>query len=207
MDGAAAASLRAVLERARILGFLGPGPVDEHIDHAAGFAAGWPARAPDRALDLGSGGGLPGLVLVFVWPATAMALLDAGQRRTRFLTEAVATLGVEDRVAVVRGRAEEVGRQPAHRGRYDAVVARSFAGPAVTAECAAPLLGPGGRLVVSEPPEPAGDRWPLAPLAQLGLRPGARVGGEHHYQVLDQVAPCPDRFPRRTGVPAKRPLF
>jgi 16S rRNA (guanine527-N7)-methyltransferase len=60
----------------------------------------------------------------------------------------------------------------------------------------------GGRLLVSEPPSPA-ERWPEA-VSVLGLRVGDRI---HGVQVLEQDDPCPDRFPRRTGVPAKRPLF
>jgi 16S rRNA (guanine527-N7)-methyltransferase len=107
-----------------------------------------------------------------------------------------------DRTTVVQGRAEEHGRDPGLRGSFDLVTARSFGPPASTAECAAPFLAVGGRLLVSEPPM-GPPRWPVE-VAQLGLRVGERVGG---IQVLEQVALCPDRFPRRTGVPLKRPLF
>jgi 16S rRNA (guanine527-N7)-methyltransferase len=101
------------------------------------------------------------------------------------------------------------------RGRYDLVVARGFGPPAVTAECAAPFLELGGRLVVSDPPDEPPDRgegggsrrWPTAPLAALGLAPERSFAQPYHYQALRQVAPCPDRYPRRTGVPRKRPLF
>ena len=93
------------------------------------------------------------------------------------------------------------------RAAFDLVVARSFGPPAVVAECAAPFLRVGGRLAVSEPPT-GEDRWPPAPLAELGLEATERrdVGGAH-VQLLRQTAPCPDRYPRRTGVPTKRPLF
>jgi len=91
------------------------------------------------------------------------------------------------------------------------VTARSFGPPAVVAECAAPLLRTGGWLVVSEPPdqsdEEAARRWPAEPLAQLGLRPGERLQAAFDYRVLSQAEPCPERFPRRNGVPARRPLF
>ena len=88
----------------------------------------------------------------------------------------------------------------------DAVVARSFGAPAVVPECGAPFLRTGGVLVVREPPDvdPA-ERWPAAGLASVGL---ARDPDEIDGVVrLRQVASCPDRFPRRVGVPAKRPLF
>jgi 16S rRNA (guanine527-N7)-methyltransferase len=202
-----------VLEEARRLGFLGPGPVEGHLDHAAGFAvaldwdagAGW---APVRAGDLGSGAGLPGLPLALHYPGTEWALVEASVRRAAFLRAAVRDLGVDDRITVVEARAEVVGRAAEHRGRFDLVVARSFGPPAVVAECAAPLLGIDGRAVVSEPPGGVPERWPAPALAELGMVPGvaAQAGGAS-YQVLRQEALCPARWPRRVGVPAKRPLF
>ncbi len=111
-------------------------------------------------------------------------------------------------MAVVEDRAERVGRDPARRGMADLVVARSFGPPAVVAECAAPLLRPGGVLLVSEPPgEVDGDRWPGAPLGELGLGTSRGIRDGYGYRAMVQVRPCPDRYPRRVGVPAKRPLF
>ncbi len=203
------ARLVPVLDEARARGFLGPGPVEAHVAHALGFAAVIEPVVPDVALDLGSGGGLPGLVLALVWPSATWVLLDAGQRRTAFLSEAVAALDLGDRVTVERARAEECGRHPDRRARFDLVTARSFGPPAVVAECAAPFLRVGGLLVVSGPPEAADDRWPAEGVALVGLasrRPGV-VTGTAHFEVLEQGSPCPDRFPRRVGVAAKRPLF
>ncbi len=162
-----------------------------------------------RALDLGSGAGLPGLVLALEWPAAEVALLDANERRTAFLERAVDRLGIGDRVRVVHGRAEEIGRRAAERGRHDAVVARSFASPPVVAECSAPFLRVGGLLITSEPPRESStaDRWPADGLALVGLSASRRVDGDFGYRVAEQQSPCPERFPRRVGVPAKRPLF
>ena len=194
-----------LLEQARSLGFLGPGPVEAHVAHAEGFARAWGAAPPDRVVDLGSGGGVPGLVLALRWPDTSFVLLDASERRTAFLADAAANLA-PGRVEVRRARAEEAGRDPELRAGADLVTARAFGPPAVTAECAAPLLRVGGRLVVSEPPE-GESRWPWEPLAALGLVPLRQVRTTAVYAVLVLGAPCPDRFPRRVGVPAKRPLF
>lgn len=194
-----------ILTEARDLGFLGPGPVDAHIEHARGFARAWNGTPPARFVDLGSGGGVPGLVLAMVWPTAAGVLLDANDRRTEFLARAAARLA-PGRVVVRRDRAESAGRDPTLRGAADLVVARGFGPPAVTAECGAPLLAVGGRLIVSEPPG-APARWPSAPLAQLGLEPTGVVLAGAGYAVLAQRSPCPDRFPRRIGVPTKRPLF
>ena len=199
--------LSEILEEARDLGFLGPGPVEDHVVHARGFAEA--VRRPvDRVLDMGSGGGIPGLVLALAWPEAWLTLLDSSLRRTEFLRRAVDRLGVGQRVQVRRDRAEELAHEPGWRRSMEVVVSRSFGAPAVTAECAAPFLVIGGQLVVSEPPEPRPHRWPPAGLEPLGLRPeGSTHHFGHRYQILAQASPCPERIPRRPGLPAKRPLF
>jgi len=212
------AALGDVLLDARRAGFLGPGPIEPHLEHAAGFvdlARRQPVPSGTRAphiLDLGSGGGLPGLVIAIRWPAATLVLLDANERRTEFLQRAVRRCGLGERVAVVHQRAEVSGRDPEYRGTFDGVVVRSFGAPAVVAECGAPFLRQGGWLIVSEPPgasEEDGDRarWPADGVAQVGLEPGEFVRAGFGYQVLYQREACPDRFPRRNGVPAKQPLF
>ena len=189
--------LLEVLDRSRGLGFLGPGSVRVHVDHAAGFAAG--VDAPGWLLDLGSGGGVPGLVLARRWPGSRVVLLDSRERRCDFLTEAVRTLGLAARVVVECGRAEEAGHRRDLRGQFDLVTARAFGPPPVTAECGAPFLRVGGTLVVSEPP-PDG-------LAPLGLAVGRSWVDRYRYQALAQVEPCPSKYPRKPGIPAKHPLF
>ncbi len=195
--------LLAQLERARALGFLGPGPVRAHIEHAAGFLTALEATR-GTVVDLGSGGGVPGLIIGVARPDLTLVLIDAATARCRSLETAVERLALH--ATVVEGRAELIGRGP-HRGTADAVVARSFGPPAPTAECAAPLLVAGGLLVVSEPPEPDASRWPAGGLACLGMEVGARSPGSPVVQVLHQVAVCPAAYPRRDGLPAKRPLF
>ncbi len=202
-----------MLEEARRLGFLGPGPVEAHMGHAAGFATAirsWDT-APGTlrsAVDLGSGGGVPGLVLALDFVAVHWVLVDAARRRVAFLRTAVTELGLALRVAVIEARAEEFGRRAEHRGQHQLVVARGFGPAAVTAECAAPLLQVGGRAVVSEPPGGAGWRWPQPGLHMVGMAAASAVTAEGaSYQVLAQEHRCPDRYPRRTGVPSKRPLF
>jgi len=143
---------------------------------------------------------VPALPLALAWPTTRWLLVEANGRRSRFLTQAVHRLGLHGRVVVREARGEVVGLDPEERARHDAVVARGFGPPAVTAECAAPLLRVGGRLLTAEPPD---DRaWPVEALAELGLAVRERRGS---VMILEQERLCPDRFPRRT--PAKRPLF
>ncbi|UDY34350.1 RsmG family class I SAM-dependent methyltransferase [Dermatobacter hominis] len=211
-----AGALRDVLLRSRELGFLGPGEIEVHVRNADAFLTALPGRRPAgpaveaaQLLDLGSGGGVPGLALAAERDDLRVVLLDAAQRRTEFLEWAVGELGIADRASVVRGRAEELAHEPDLRGRFDVVTARSFGPPAVTAECAVGFLaGPGSVLLVSEPPGGDPDRWPAGPLAEIGLRPGATWEGVGAtVRALEVVAGCPDRLPRRVGLPARRPLF
>ena len=87
-------------------------------------------------------------------------------------------------------------------------LARSFGPPAATVECAAPLLRVGGVLVVSEPPDGTGDRWSTEGLARLGLvLEETRMVDGATFSRLRQVEAAPPQFPRRPGVPVRRPLF
>jgi 16S rRNA (guanine527-N7)-methyltransferase len=190
-----------VLVESQARGFLGPGPVDVHIDHASPLAPALPREG--LIADLGSGGGVPALILALLCQDSSWLLIESQHRRAAWLRAAVIGVGLAPRVAVIEARAEEVGRS-AHRATAAAVTARSFARPGVTAECAAPLLRVGGSAWVAEPPRSAVSRWPAGPLAELGLRVG---DGWEGWARLELERPCPDRYPRRVGVPAKRPLF
>ena len=203
-----------MLEEARRYGFLGPGPVQAHLDHASGFGEvmqctlGPGQGTGGRAADLGSGAGVPGLPLALRFITWSWVLVDSSARRAGFLRDAIRTLGMEGRVRVVQERAEVVGRSLEYRGSFDLVVARSFGPPAVAAECAAPLLGTEGWAVVSEPPGGNPNRWPAEGLARVGMVPDAAIVAQGWaYQLLRQAELCSERYPRRTGVPTKRPLF
>jgi 16S rRNA (guanine527-N7)-methyltransferase len=205
--------VRGVLARAFELGFLGSMPIDDQIDHALGFVAVVEAglgRAPANVIDLGTGGGVPGIVLVACWPDARVVLMDASQRRTDFLKETTDGWPIARHAEVVRGRAEELGRRDDLREQFEVVTARSFGAPALTAECGSAFLSPGGLMVVSEPPEEmTQDRWPATGLASVGLAPlqRVRVVDRFGYQVIRKVEGVGDRYPRRVGIPAKRPLF
>ncbi len=210
--GAGSTALAAVLERSAARGFLGPRALEDQLAHARGFAAATP-RPPtsgDLACDLGSGGGLPGLVLaVEVWPQSRWVLVEGMAKRCELLQWAVAELDLGERVTVVHGRVEHLGRPGQRlRGACTLVTSRSFGPPRVTAEAAAPLLLTGGALVVSEPPGSDGERWPRASLAPLGLHPAGVVRTERAgYMVLIQEEPCPPEFPRPWKRQARQPLF
>ena len=199
----AVAKLREVFDRAQSLGFLGPADVEGQIRHALRFATAI-GSSPTRALDLGSGAGLPGLVLAVLWPESTWVLLESMERRAEPLRAAVDLLELTGRVTVDARRAEVAGRDPALRGTMDVVTARSFGPPSVAVECGGAFLHVGGRLVVSDPPAGPGDRWPPAELAEVGLEIDQHIDG---CTVLHGSKPFPDHLPRRTGMPAKRPRF
>jgi 16S rRNA (guanine527-N7)-methyltransferase len=212
-------TLREVLGRARTLGLLGPPPLEEQVRHARGFgqAAAESGAIAQRALDLGSGGGLPGLVLADDAAVgstsgesipTGWTLLDARAKSTTFLEAAVVELKLTRFVTVREGRAEVVARSEL-RGAFDLVCARGFGAPAVTAECAVGFLRRGGLLVVSDPPgeEASEERWPSAGLGELGLERLTAIPGAFRFRVLRMRRDCPERFPRRIGIPQKRPIF
>jgi 16S rRNA (guanine527-N7)-methyltransferase len=203
----------AILHRSADQGFLGSMPVVDQIDHALGFvvaAEGALGRPPSSVMDLGTGGGIPGLVLSSCWPDCEMVLMDGSERRTDFLSAELAGWDGGPEIAVVRGRAEELGRNERYRGQFELATARSFGRPAVTVECGAPFLRPTGIMVVSEPPhEDIETRWPEGGLAELGISRMARSRFDDRfgYQVLVKSGETPDRYPRRVGIPTKRPLF
>ncbi|HUX05447.1 MAG TPA: RsmG family class I SAM-dependent methyltransferase [Acidimicrobiales bacterium] len=198
------------LEESRARGYLGPGAIESQIRHAEGFAACWEERAeepPEAFLDLGSGGGLPGLVLLDRWHCRG-SLVDSMQKRTKFLREVLTWPDAPTSGEVYTGRSEELARTPELEGTFDLVTARSFGPPAVTAECAARFLKIGGLLIVSEPPvDQDVTRWNVEKLAVLGLEPLAWVRHGAAFEVLTKRHATPPQFPRGIGVPAKNPLF
>lgn len=168
--------LKTVLERARTAGFFGPGPLRVHRASCRAFdaavdqllAAGRsPAGSPEpTVVDLGAGGGLPGLPIARWNPQLRMVLLDTSSKRTAFLEWAVSELDLGDRVDVVEARAEDFAHGE-QRGRFDGAIARGFASPGITLECAAPLVREGGRILVAGPP--GGRHWDSDALAAIGL--------------------------------------
>ena len=149
--------------------------------------------------DVGSGGGLPGLVLGVVRPNRELHLIEATARKAAFIAETAAGLGI---VAQVHPeRSEDVARGPL-RDACACVVARALAPPAVAAELCLPLCAPGGRLVLWSREAASGE---LA-LAASELAGEVVVPECRGVLVVQKLAPTPERFPRRPGMAAKRPL-
>ena len=193
-------TLESVLDRARARGFLGPGPIRAHIDHARYFLDEINADA-HLVLDLGSGGGIPGLPVAVGAPRLRLVLLDSSEKRCAFLREAVVELGLTDRVRVMAGRAEEVAHRPEVRGSVDVVVSRSFAAPHHTVECAMGLVRLGGRIIISEPP--GGRDWPQDQLKRIGL---SQLEANHRLACFRLDRPVDHSIPRRFKLQDREPL-
>ena len=161
-------------------------------------------------VDVGSGGGLPGLVLKITQPDLSVTLVEADEAKAAFLIQASARLGLA-RVDVVPHRAEEVAHDRRYREAFDVATARALAPMRVLAELCLPFVRVGGRLLAQKTEKEDVDAAAHA-LEVLGGSPAesfaapsaARRGGT--IVVVSKLRPTPDRYPRRPGVPARRPL-
>ena len=165
-DAAARAVLAALVDAltsSQRLGMLGDRPIAEVIDHAGAFVTAL-ASVTGTVVDLGAGGGVPGLVIAARRPDLRVVLVDRRATRTDHLRRLVRRLGFTDHVEVETADAAALaGRQA------DAVVARGFGPPGVTLAAAAAVTSVGGTIVISEPPVPAPGRWPPSLLATCGV--------------------------------------
>ena len=164
-------------------------------------------------VDIGAGAGFPGLPMLIAQPALRLTLIEAHARRCRFLETVADALSLEG-VAVVQARAEEAGRDPALRALFDLAVARAVAPLPVLLEYALPLLRRGGLLAA-----PKGSRA-ATELAAAGAALAALGGVAEPALALSLPSDAPPqrvllvrrageldtRYPRRPGIPAKRPL-
>jgi 16S rRNA (guanine527-N7)-methyltransferase len=170
--------------------------------------------APDeRVADIGSGAGFPGLVLAIARRHASYVLAEATRKRAAFLEIAVSALGLEN-VTVAAARAEEMGRDPEHRERYDLVLSRAVAPLPVLLEYCLPLVRLGGQFLAQKGPEAPNELEEAGrTLAALGGRVGRTQSltlpqqrGERVLILVEKAEATPPRYPRRPGIPAKRPL-
>jgi len=167
-----------------------------------------------RVIDVGTGAGFPGVPLKILCPGMKLTLLEATAKKVRFLEHIVAALGLKD-VSVVHGRAEELGQDPDHREQYHWAMARAVADLPILVEYLLPLTKVGGRGLAQKgegaPAEVQRSEWALNQLGgqirrlvPVGLRGLAET---RYLVIIDKVAATPARYPRRPGMPSKRPLL
>lgn len=160
---------------------------------------------PERGVivDVGSGSGTPGVPIAVARPGVRVVLLEASRKKAGFLEVAVRELGLRN-ADVLCVRAESLGRSPAHRERYDAATARAVAPLPVVAELVLPLVKVGGVVVL--PSGRVASEALSGAAGALRLLGGAGEVGAHDMIVLRKVGATPQAYPRRPGVPARRPL-
>jgi 16S rRNA (guanine527-N7)-methyltransferase len=157
-------------------------------------------------IDVGSGNGLPGIPLAIA-TGVRVVLLEAIKKRARFLQDAIASLGLD--AEVLDRRAEDAARNPEYREHFRTATARAVASAPTVAELTVPFLEIGGRALLQRGSLEAVERNAVSDAA---LVLGAELIGERTLDrerrvvVLEKRAPTSPRFPRKNGVPAKRPL-
>ena len=170
--------------------------------------------AGKRVIDVGTGAGFPGLPLKILCPGMKLTLLEATAKKVQFLEHLVKELGLDD-VVVIHERAEALGQAQQHRQYYDWALARAVADMPILAEYLLPLVKVGGRVLAqkgeSAPAEVQRGEWAIT---QLGGRVRRLVPVElrglaetRYLVILDKVAATPEKYPRRPGMPTKRPLM
>ena len=167
----------------------------------------------ESVVDIGTGAGFPGLPLKIINPSLHLTLVESVGKKAAFCRHIVRILGLTD-VEVIHDRAEVVGQMPDHRQNYDWAVARAVAILPALVEYSLPLLHVGGTLVAMKGEDAhaevhsaehatnimGGHLRKLVPVTLPG------VAEERYLVVIDKVAATPDAYPRRSGIPTKRPI-
>jgi 16S rRNA (guanine527-N7)-methyltransferase len=170
-------------------------------------------RPDARMIDVGAGAGFPGIPLKIVCPSTHLTLLEATGKKVTFLEHVVERLGLR-RVVAVKARAEELAHNPDHREQYDLALARAVADLPVVAEYTLPFCKVGGWVVAQKGEAGAAEAWAAEKaIALLGgelrrVLPVELAGlpEDRSLVVIEKVSPTPEKYPRRAGMPSKRPL-
>lgn len=173
----------------------------------------WKATPPVNLIDIGSGAGFPGIPLKIIYPNTKVTLVESVSKKAMFCQHIVSLLGLEG-INVINARAEDLGQMREHREQYDWGVARAVANLRALAEYLLPLIQVGGTMLAQKGESgPAEVHTAENAIKLLGgemrqlltiTLPG--VVEERHLVVVNKVATTPPGYPRKPGVPTKKPL-
>jgi 16S rRNA (guanine527-N7)-methyltransferase len=169
--------------------------------------------APVRLIDIGTGAGFPGIPLKILYPGLILTLVDSVGKKVEFCRHVVETLKLE-RVEVIQGRAEELGQSPKFREKYDWAVARAVANLPTLIEFLLPLVRVGGGALAQKGESGLAEAHASEKVVQImggRLRQLRKVNipgvvEDRYLIIIDKVAPTPAQYPRRVGLPSKKPL-
>lgn len=171
------------------------------------------AEKPLSVVDIGTGGGFPGLPLALVYPHWTVTLMDATRKKMAALEQVSTQLGLTN-VRFLAERAEQVAHQPSYRESFDLALLRAVGSTNTCAEYALPLITLGGQAILYRGQwTPQEEDRLIAILPRLGgqlrqVRPMTTplTQGVRHNVILAKISRTPDKFPRLPGIPAKSPL-
>lgn len=186
--------------------------IKHFYDSALGLKA-WNWQGHEKVLDLGTGAGFPGIPLKIICPEIQVTLVDSLQKRVRFLQHIIATLPLTQTEAL-HGRAEELGQNKMYREKFDIVVSRAVASLPVLVEYCLPFVKTGGVFLAYKGPEGEEEsRTGVKAIAALGgkvIRTESFLLPEELSKrmiiIIKKVKPTPAGYPRKPGMPAKKPL-
>ena len=168
----------------------------------------------DRVIDIGTGAGFPGIPLKIVFPEMKLVLLDATAKKADFLNHLTQKLGLDD-VEIMVGRAEEVAHLSQYRESFDIVLSRALASLPALVELTLPFCTIGGSVIAQK----KGEIKPEIEQAEkvIGLMGGIlrevkdvdldEFTDKRQLIIIDKISPTPHQYPRRSGIPAKRPIL
>lgn len=177
-------------------------------------AAASPPTDGARLIDIGSGGGFPGLPLAIAFPEMNVTLLEATRKKVDFLEHIIELLGLPN-CRAIHGRAEDFAHDPEHREAYAAATARALAPLPALVELCLPFVKVGGVLIAPKGADAEQEIYDASnALSTLGGKveeiilpqPDSPIPADHRLVVIRKVAPTPETYPRRAGVPTRRPL-
>ena len=174
--------LERILREAQRIGALSNAPVAEIISHAKWFADAMPHTAR-TAVDLGSGAGVPGLIVALFCPLLSIQLVDRRVGRTDVLVRAVHALNLVDRVTVKCCEISEMTKDSAWAKHFDVAMSRGLGPPIQTLNFSRELVKPGGAIIISEPPPGIDSRWDQQQVRALGLEGPSKIGAVAMFHV------------------------
>ena len=174
--------LERILREAQRTGALTNVPVSEIIAHSKWFADAIPESAR-IAVDLGSGAGVPGLIVALSCPQLHLVLVDRRVGRTDTLVRAIHALDIADRVTVRCAEINEMTKDSAWAKHFDVAMSRGLGPPIQTLNLSRDLVKPGGVIIVSEPPPDSSSRWNTQQVLALGLEGPVRFGAVAMFHV------------------------